>query len=152
MNPTRTITITRTGADGNPEQVEVRMLYCAASETGYQSLSGKTMDVFFPTYGKDDEGNVIVMEKPQAGDMDYIHLAVACIVAAYERDRQEPPITADNILYSASRQEIIDMVRAVVEMQLEWMKIPATISKEMEEKPDRKLKNAETPTKRSRRS
>ena len=152
MNPERIIKITRKNAEGTAEQVEVKMLYCAASETGYQSLSGNTMDVFFPTFEKDENGELIVKEPAKATDMDYIQLSTACIVAAYERDSQEPPITANDIIYSASRAEIIDMIKAVLEMRAEWSAIPSTIENEMDEKGDDKRKNGQTPTKRSKRS
>ena len=152
MNPERIIKITRKNAEGKAEQVEVKMLYCAASETGYQSLSGNTMDVFFPTFEKDENGELIVKEPAKATDMDYIQLSTACIVAAYECDKQEPPITANDIIYSASRAEIIDMIKAVLEMRAEWSATPSTIEKEMEEKGDGQRKNATTPTRRSKRS
>ena len=152
MNPERIIKITRKNADGKAEQVDVKMLYCAASETGYQSLSGNTMDVFFPTFDKDENGEIIVKEPAKATDMDYIQLSTACIVAAYERDNQEPPISANDIIYSASRAEIIDMIKTVMEMRAEWVAIPSTIEKEMEEKGDGQQKNGQTPTKRTKRS
>ena len=152
MNPERTIKITRKNADGKAEQVDVKMLYCAASETGYQSLSGNTMDVFFPTFEKDENGEIFVKEPAKATDMDYIQLSTACIVAAYERDNHEPPITANDIIYSASRAEIIDMIKTVLEMRAEWSAIPSTIEKEMEEKGDGQRKNGQTPTKRTKRS
>ena len=152
MNPERIIKITRKNADGTAEQVEVKMLYCAASETGYQSLSGNTMDVFFPIFEKDENGKLIVKEPAKATDMDYIQLSTACIVAAYERDNEKPPITANDIIYSASRAEIIDMIKTVLEMRTEWSAIPSTVEKEMEKKGDVQRKNAPTPTKRSKRS
>ena len=110
------------------------------------------MDVFFPTFEKDENGELIVKEPAKATDMDYIQLSTACIVAAYERDSQEPPITANDIIYSASRAEIIDMIKAVLEMRAEWSAIPSTIENEMDEKGDDKRKNGQTPTKRSKRS
>ncbi len=152
MNPERIIKITRKNADGKAEQVDVKMLYCAASETGYQSLSGNTMDVFFPTFDKDENGDIIVKEPAKATDMDYIQLSTACIVAAYERDNQDPPISANDIIYSASRAEIIDMIKTVMEMRAEWVAIPSTIEKEMEEKGEGQRKNGRTPTKPSKRS
>ena len=53
MNPERTISVSRKTEDGNIEQVEVRMLYCAATETGFQTMSGKLIDVFIPEVGKE---------------------------------------------------------------------------------------------------
>lgn len=155
MNPERTITITRKGEDGKPETVEVRMLYCAASETGYQSLSGKTMDVFMPRFEKNEEGKFVMTEPPSAQDMDYIQLSIACIIAAYERDQQEVPITSEDILYNASREEVVNMVATVVKMYQDWLLVPSTIEKEINDEDDgkgKKRKNSETPTRRSKRS
>jgi hypothetical protein len=58
MNPERTIQLTHKTEDGKMEQIEVRMLYCAASETGFQALSGETIDVFTPVLDKDDNGKI----------------------------------------------------------------------------------------------
>ena len=147
MNPERTIKLTRTNKQGELEEVEVKILYCAASETGYQSLSGKTMDVFMPEYDFDEEGKVKgIKQPPKATDMDYLQLAISCIVAAYERNEQEPPITSKDILYNASRSEIVALTTAVMEMYYEWLVVPKTIEKEMKDSGD-KQKNVETPTK-----
>lgn len=153
MNPERTITLTRTNEQGELEKIEVKALYCAASETGYQSLSSKKMDVFMPEYDFDDEGKVKgIKTPPKATDMDYLQLATACIVAAYERDEQEPPITSKDILYNSSREEIIALTTAVMEMYFEWLTVPKTFEKEIKEKGKAKSKNGGTPTKSTRQS
>lgn len=152
MNPERTIQITHKNADGIAEQIDVKMLYCAASETGYQDLSGKTMDIFIPKFDIQD-GKAVMTAPPAATDADYIKLATACIVAAYQRDGKEPPITTEDILYNASRTEVIEMIKAVVEMQKDWLIVPSTIETEMKENTDtKKQKNVDAPTKRSKRS
>ena len=89
MNPERTIHITHKNADGITEQIDVKMLYCAASETGYQDLSGKTMDIFIPKFDIQD-GKAVMTAPPAATDADYIKLATACIVAAYQRAHLSP--------------------------------------------------------------
>lgn len=153
MNPERTITITRKNADGKLEPTEVRMLYCAASETGFQDLTGKNISVFMPKI-EFENGEAVMKEPPAAEDIDYIKLALACITAAYMRDNEQPPITSEDILYNASRDEVIEMVKAVAQMQQEWMFVPLTIERETSDnaKTSGRSKNAETPTKRSRRS
>ena len=78
---------------------EVQMRYCAASETGYEMLSGKSSDVFAPTIvEKNDKGEIVKMEPPKATFDDYIKLAIASIIATYERNEQEVPITATLLL------------------------------------------------------
>lgn len=152
MNPERTIKITHKNADGNLEQIEVKMLYCAASETGFQSLSGETVDVFTPVFDTNEKGKVYVKEPPRASDMNYIQLAIACIVSAYEREGEQPPIATEDILYNATHEEIIQMTKNVVEMRAEWLFVPSTVSEEMKPNKGGKAKNASTPTKHSKRS
>ena len=151
MNPRRTIQITRKNEAGEIEQAEVKLLYCAASETGFQTLSGVTMEVFNPELEKNEEGKWIIKTLPKATDMNYIQLAMACIIAAYECDGEEPPIKSEDLLYHASSEDVQNLVTIVLQMRNEWMAVPSTIKPEMEEKED-KRKNAKTPTKRSKRS
>lgn len=153
MNPERIIKITHKNEEGKAEQVEVKMLYCAASETGFQSLSGEVIDVFNPEIGKDEKGDVVIKSAPKATDMHYLQLAIACIVAAYESEGKKPPIASEDIMYHATREEVVKLVQAVVEMRTEWLFVPSTIPNEMKPSEDGgKRKNAPTPTKRSKRS
>ena len=153
MNPERIIKITHKNEEGKAEQVEVKMLYCAASETGFQSLSGEVIDVFNPEVGKDEKGEIVIKSAPKATDMHYIQLAIACIVAAYESEEKEPPITSEDIMYHATREEVVKLVQAVVEMRTEWLFVPSTIPNEMKPADDeKKRKNGQTPTKRSKRA
>ena len=133
MNPKRIVKITKKNEQGDLEQVEVKMLYCAATETGYQKLSGKMVDVFVPTIDTDKDGKPFVKEPPKATDEDYIKLAVAAIVAAYECDDEEPPITSKDILYTATREEIVTLVSNVIQMRQEWVFVPSTVEKEIDE-------------------
>ena len=153
MNPSRIITITHKNADGELEQTEVKMLYCAASETGFQSLSGEVIDIFNPEIEKDEKGEIVIKSVPKATDMHYIQLAIACIVAAYESEGKEPPITSEDIMYHATREEVVKLVQAVVEMRTEWLFVPSTIPNEMKPSTEgEKRKNGSTPTRRSKRS
>ena len=133
MNPRRIVKITKKNDQGDLEQVEVKMLYCAATETGYQKLSGKMVDVFVPTIDTDKDGKPFVKEPPKATDEDYIQLAVAAIVAAYECDGDEPPINSKDILYTATREEIVTLVSNVIQMRQEWVFVPSTLQKEIDD-------------------
>ena len=133
MNPRRIVKITKKNDKGDLEQVEVKMLYCAATETGYQKLSGKMVDVFVPTIDTDKDGKPFVKEPPKATDEDYIQLAVAAIVAAYECDGDEPPINSKDILYTATREEIVTLVSNVIQMRQEWVFVPSTLQKEIDD-------------------
>jgi hypothetical protein len=83
--------------------------------------------------------------------MNYIQLASACIVAAYECDGEEPPIKSEDLLYHASREEVQNLVTTVLQMRNDWMQVPSTIKPEMEEHEGKgKRKNAKTPTRPSK--
>ena len=131
---------------------EVRMRYCAAAETGYEILSGKKMDVFSPTFDKDEEGNDIVVEPAKATTQDYMYLALAAIVAAYERVKEQPPISDADILYDASPIEVAELLTTVVELRVEWYKVPEVVKPDIrpDERKGKKEKNAPAPTTSSR--
>ena len=100
------------------------MRYCAAAETGYESLTpGKTSNVFSPTPSKDKDGNDIMLP-PEATTSDYIHLALAAIIAAYARKGEDAPITAEEILYEATPEEVVTLITTVVQLRNEWYTVP----------------------------
>ena len=79
------------------------MRYCAATETGFESLSGRKIDVFTSTPTEwDTDGNPTKLDPPTATTQDYLTLAVAAIVAAYARNNEEPPVKSEDILYDAT--------------------------------------------------
>ena len=154
MNPERIINLTRKNENGDTEQIDVKMLYCAATETGYQDESDKTMDVFVPSFSVNDEGKPYITEPPKAKDKDYIQLAIAAINAAYECDGGKSPVKSDDIMYHSTRAQVVAMCKAVIEMHQEWLMLPSTIEKETDENKSRgkNVKNAETPTTHTRQS
>ena len=116
---------------------QVEMRYCIAAETGYEVLSGQSAEVFNPSVReRDAEGKPTKFDAPKATTSDYIKLACAAIVAAYERNGQEAPIKAEEILYDATPEEITALVTAIVELRLQWYNIPGVIKPETDEKPD----------------
>lgn len=125
---------------------QVRMRYCAATETGYESLSGNKIDVFLPTPIKwDDEGNPTEYIPQAAKENDYLTLGIAAIVAAYTREGQESPITCDNILYDATSKEVAELITTVAMLRAEWYNVPSVIEPEIKQD-GKKSKNAPAPT------
>ena len=121
------------------------MRYCAATETGFESLSKKNIEVFTPIVKEyDKDGKPVNVEPPAATSDDYIKLALAAIVAAYARKEEEPPITADDILYDASPQEVTLLLTTVIKLRAEWYQLPATIpeTETVDTKKQKKRKNA----------
>ena len=109
---------------------DVTILYCAATETGYERLAQKGIDVFLPTFGPnpDKPEETIMTAPPTANTEDYLRLAIAAIVAASESKKQEVPITADDLLYQASKQEVTALITAVIELRNEWYGLSKVIS------------------------
>ena len=113
---------------------QVEMLYCAATETGYEQLvsgTGKDINVFLPTIlERDENGKPIRLDKPKAGADD------AAIIAAASRNKKEPEVTADDVMYDASSTEITEMITTVIELRNKWYQVPEAVKPETTEKPD----------------
>ena len=129
------------------------MMYCAATETGFEDIAHKTANIFNPIPVLDDEGKVKELMPPPATIKDYIYLAVACIVAAYASRGEEAPELTNDILYKATPAEIQLLTRTAIELKMEWYKIPetATIDK-MKDDGKGKEKNVKQPATSSRQS
>jgi hypothetical protein len=131
---------------------DVRLRYCAATETGYESLSGKNVNVFTSTPTEfDKDGKPTKFDPPVATTQDYLTLAVAAIVAAYARNEEEPPVKSEDILYDATPQEVSNLLTTVVMLRVEWYKVPEVVNTDM--KPDAEgsqPKNPPAPTTSSR--
>lgn len=123
---------------------EVGMRYCAASETGYEDLSDKSSDIFLPIVEeRDADGKPIKVTPPKAKEKDYIYLAIASIIAYYEKNGGETPIKTKDILYDATPQDITNLIVTVIQLRNEWYKVPAVVKPEMEEREgDKQGKNA----------
>lgn len=122
---------------------EVGLRYCAAAETGYEQLSGKSSDVFSPTVKKRDaDGTPTEIDAPKATENDYIMLAVAAIVAYYAKHGGKEPIKSEDILYDATAQEVTQLMVTIVQLRNEWYKVPSVVQDEMDPKPGEEQKNA----------
>ena len=124
---------------------DVQMRYCAAAETGYERLSGQSSDIFVPEVERDDEGNITNVKQRAKAD-DYIKLAIAAIIAAYARQNEESPITADDIMYDSTPQEVTTLITTVIVLRAKWYEIPSVVKQDEqptdEEEDDDKPKNA----------
>ena len=107
---------------------EVEMLYCAATETGYESISGQSCEIFIPQSIKDNNGHEQIQLR--ATTTDYIRLAIAAVIAAYQRQGEEAPVTADDILYNATSKEVQTLITTVIELRTAWYLVPAVIKDE----------------------
>lgn len=105
---------------------EVKMRYCAATETGYEQMSGKSIgDIDF------------------AKEEDLIRLSLAAITAAYFRDESKAPVTDKEIILDAKPKELVEMFVAILELRASWYKVPDVVKPEMEEtEGDKQEKNA----------
>ena len=105
----------------------VLMRYCAATETGYEKISGKSSAIFVPEIEKDKEVNIKEV-KHNATTEDFIILAVAAIIAAYQRKHEEAPVTADDIIYEANPADVTELLKTICELRNEWYNIPAVVN------------------------
>lgn len=116
---------------------QIKVIYCAASENGFEDLSGKKTVDFDHTSNK-----------------DMLNLAIACIIAAYAMDEQNAPIESKDLLYKATSDEIINLYRTVLELKAAWYKIPLPVADQLkqeaegmtEEEKAEAAKNAPAPT------
>jgi len=108
---------------------EVNIMYCAATETGYEIMAEKSSQVFLPTIlERDENGKVTKAEPPAATLDDYIKLALAGIVAAYESEDKKPPVTSKDILYKATSEEITNLVSTIVRLRVAWYNLPDVVA------------------------
>lgn len=122
---------------------EVQMRYCLAAEQGYEKLTGKSIDVFNPTilsFTKDGKPNEVA--NPEARQDDYRFLGFAAIIAAYDRNGQEPPITPEELKFDTTKEEIDAIINAVVDLRLKWYNIPSVVKSEFKQRPEDREKNA----------
>lgn len=125
MNNEKTITI---------QGKEVRMRYCAATETGFTSISDKDASVFSARQLYNDKGEKDGIAPPEATTEDYLTLALAAIVAAYARTGESAPVTSDDILYDFTPAEVQLLIATVVELRMEWYRVPEGIKQETTDK------------------
>lgn len=115
---------------------DVELLYCAATETGYESISGQSCEIFIPEISKDKEGKEQI--RMRATTRDYIQLAVAAVIAAYTRKGEDAPVTADDILYNATSKEVTQLITTVIELRNAWYQVPSVIKPEDDTQKDQK--------------
>lgn len=126
---------------------EVELFYCAATENGYERISGgKTIGVFIPTFKMDEEGNQVIDQLPAATNEDYMMLAMAGIVAADTYYKREAVINSEDILYNATPTERKLLIDTILELRNEWYEVPKIINEIMRKenakvKPDEQPKN-----------
>lgn len=120
---------------------DVILRYCAATETGFEQLASKPITVFKPNVVKDDQGNVVDVQAGPATSQDFIMLAVAAIIAAYDYRDQEQPISVKEILYDTTPDEIKQLTEAVIELSAKWYHVSDVVKPETDEKPDDEPKN-----------
>ena len=108
---------------------KVKIMYCAATETGYETIAEKSSQVFLPTVlERDENGKVTKAEPPAATLDDYIKLALAGIVAAYDSEDKKPPVTSKDILYKATSEEITNLVGTIGKLRAAWYNVPDVVA------------------------
>lgn len=108
---------------------KVKIMYCAATETGYETIAGKSSQVFLPTVlERDENGNITKSEPPAAVLDDYIKLALAGIIAAYDSEDKKSPVTGKDIIYHATSGEITNLISTIVRLRAAWYNVPDVVA------------------------
>ena len=124
MTPQKEITI-------NGQQV--MMIYCTATENGLEEISRKSINVFLPTFGTDEEGNTIIKEAAPCTIGDWVTLSMAAIVAAYTKDGMAVPVSSEYMLYESTPQERNDLITTIVELRNEWYGVPKVVEEQLKQ-------------------
>ena len=93
---------------------EIRMLYTAAAEKGFEDMTGQSSAVFM------SNGKIY----------DWVTLGLACIVAAYAKQGEEPPVKSEDILYNWGPDAVESLIKTTIELRRAWYKIPEVIKTE----------------------
>lgn len=117
---------------------QVIMCYCAATENGYEQISEKSISVFVPTFGKDEEGNTVVTEPAKATIGDFVALGYAAIVAAYAKRKEQAPVSIEYILYEATPEERNELLETIVELRTEWYQLTKVVEDQLKREEDGK--------------
>ena len=120
---------------------QVKMRYCAATEIGYEKLSDKSSAIFVPEVIKDENGTITDV-KQNATLSDFVQLAIAGIIAAYDSENDDAPVTAKHILNEAAGNEVSKMVTTIVELRNDWYSVPnVAVTNDYVEEQEEKEKN-----------
>lgn len=120
---------------------QVKMRYCAATEIGYEKLSDKSSAIFVPEVIKDENGTITDV-KQNATLSDFVQLAIAGIIAAYDSENDDAPVTAKQILNDAAGNEVSKMVTTIVELRNDWYSVPnVAVTNDYVEEQEEKEKN-----------
>lgn len=98
---------------------DVDLIYCAASEQGFETLAGKSINDLDFTLST-----------------DIMKLSLACITAAYSVNNQNPPIDSKELLYDITPQELTDLYLTVINLRAEWYNVPAVVANELKKEAD----------------
>ena len=107
---------------------EVDIFYCAATEKGFETMTDKTVAVFWPTFKQNEQGETVLDQMPTAKTGDYLYLAIAGIVAADTYYKREATIDTNDILFNATPEERNLLVQTIAELRDEWYGIPKVVA------------------------
>ena len=110
---------------------ELQIRYCAASETGYEKITGKSATVFAPTVKEfDEKGKPKEVLPPEANTEDFIVLGYSSIAAAYMKRDGKCPIELADVLCDAQPEEVKNLIKTVIDLRNEWYKVPEIAAKD----------------------
>lgn len=87
--------------------------YCYATELAFVKNTGKGLEKF--------DGN-------DPGDVVYLILASMLSVTEYEK--RELDVTMDQLMYDATPTELVEALKVVMELRVDWYRVPEEDGKE----------------------
>lgn len=90
------------------------MMYCAATENAFEEIAKKSV---FEFDGKSQK--------------DLLMMTLSAIVTAYFQTGEEPPVTDSDLLYKCSSRELIEAVKALIEIRNQWYDVPLPVTEEL---------------------
>ena len=122
---------------------DVTMIYCAATEDGFERISQKSIAVFVPKFGKNDNGEDIIVEPAKATIGDMMLLGLAGIIAYCTRENIDVPISSNDLLFNITAKERNQLIDAVVELRNEWYEVPKVVADDIAEERQKQESDAD---------
>lgn len=95
----------------------VTMAYCFATEIGFKKMSGQGIEEF------------------DAKNQEHvIYLILSAISAYYQSIGEEMPIKSETFMFDCKPNEIIEAMKVVFELRMEWYELPFGDDEKEEEK------------------
>ena len=120
---------------------KISLRYCAATETGFERITGKSATVFLPTQGEPDKDGKPTYGPPTATTEDYIALGISAAIASRSKAGEKPQVNMDDALFDAGPEEVKNLITTTLNLRNDWYAMPDVVKPEQDTEGD-ETKNA----------